>query len=124
MFGPSPVRAVVLGAKGVENRLRLRRCTPTSSYNGTAYPWWGCGYTYGFRVPFLVVSAYTSPGTISGFCTSGVDCVGNNESGAVALTATTAVVALRASITVPAGPRGTIRSPTIMHQRYMRGMFH
>jgi hypothetical protein len=29
---------------------------------------WGCGYTYGFRVPFLVVSEYTKAGTISGAC--------------------------------------------------------
>jgi len=42
--------------------------------------WWGCGYTYGFRVPFLVVSAYTPAGTVSGFCTQGVDCVGNGSS--------------------------------------------
>ena len=27
---------------------------------------WGCGYVYGFRVPLLVVSAYTPPGTVSG----------------------------------------------------------
>jgi phospholipase C len=27
---------------------------------------WGCGYTYGFRVPLLVVSEYTSAGTVSG----------------------------------------------------------
>jgi Phosphoesterase family len=35
---------------------------------------WGCGYTYGFRVPFLVVSEYTGASTsgggyISGSCT-------------------------------------------------------
>jgi phospholipase C len=48
-------------------------CKPTSSYN-PAYPWWGCGYTYGFRVPFLVVSAYTPAGTVSGGCTQ----TGNN----------------------------------------------
>src|SRR5271163_468515 len=29
---------------------------------------WGCGYTYGFRVPFLVVSAYTPAGYVSGAC--------------------------------------------------------
>src|SRR6202142_224445 len=29
---------------------------------------WGCGYTYGFRVPFLVVSAYTPDGYVSGEC--------------------------------------------------------
>jgi phospholipase C len=27
---------------------------------------WGCGYTYGFRVPMLVVSPYTKAGTVSG----------------------------------------------------------
>jgi hypothetical protein len=27
---------------------------------------WGCGYVYGFRVPLLVVSPYTKPGTVSG----------------------------------------------------------
>jgi len=27
---------------------------------------WGCGYTYGFRVPLLVVSAYTPAGYVSG----------------------------------------------------------
>ncbi len=27
---------------------------------------WGCGYTYGFRVPFMFVSAYTSKGFVSG----------------------------------------------------------
>jgi phospholipase C len=31
----------------------------------TAQPNWGAGYTYGFRVPLLVVSAYTPPGTVS-----------------------------------------------------------
>ncbi len=29
---------------------------------------WGCGYTYGFRVPFLAISEYTKAGTISGAC--------------------------------------------------------
>lgn len=29
---------------------------------------WGCGYTYGFRVPLLVVSAYTDPSYVSGSC--------------------------------------------------------
>lgn len=42
---------------------------------------WGCGYTYGFRVPFLVVSGYTSDGYVSGACTEGVNCVGPGESG-------------------------------------------
>jgi phospholipase C len=27
---------------------------------------WGCGYVYGFRVPLLVVSPYTTAGTVSG----------------------------------------------------------
>jgi phospholipase C len=31
---------------------------------------WGCGYTYGFRVPLLVVSPYTTPGTVSGALSS------------------------------------------------------
>jgi phospholipase C len=31
---------------------------------------WGCGYTYGFRVPLLVVSPYTAPGTVSGALSS------------------------------------------------------
>ena len=44
-------------------------CSPTYTYDGTNY--WGCGYTYGFRVPFLVVSAYTPPGYVSGGCASG-----------------------------------------------------
>ena len=29
---------------------------------------WGCGYTSGFRVPFLVVSPYAKPGYVSGAC--------------------------------------------------------
>ena len=29
---------------------------------------WGCAYTYGFRVPLLVVSAYTQAGYVSGAC--------------------------------------------------------
>ncbi len=36
---------------------------------------WGCGYTYGFRVPFLVVSAYTQR-YISGAC-GGQGCTNN-----------------------------------------------
>src|SRR5277367_3015324 len=27
---------------------------------------WGCGYVYGFRVPFIFVSAYTQKGFVSG----------------------------------------------------------
>jgi hypothetical protein len=34
---------------------------------------WGCGYTYGFRVPFLVVSAYTPSGYVSGKCGRGTN---------------------------------------------------
>ena len=43
----------------------LRQINGTSdctNINGT----WGCGYTYGFRVPLLVVSAYTKAGYVSG----------------------------------------------------------
>jgi phospholipase C len=36
-------------------------CPPAIAPNG-----WGCGYTYGFRVPLLVVSAYTPAGYVSG----------------------------------------------------------
>jgi len=42
--------------------------------NGTGLPaqvnctTWGCGYTYGFRLPFLVVSQYTPAGYVSGAC--------------------------------------------------------
>jgi phospholipase C len=32
---------------------------------------WGCGYTYGFRVPLLVVSAFTPTGYVSGACGPG-----------------------------------------------------
>ncbi len=39
---------------------------------------WGCGYTYGFRVPFLVVSQYTSPGYVSGDCTLSGGCPNTN----------------------------------------------
>jgi phospholipase C len=38
----------------------LTSCTSHNS-NG-----WGCGYTYGFRVPLLVVSPFTKAGTVSG----------------------------------------------------------
>jgi hypothetical protein len=31
---------------------------------------WGCGYTYGFRVPLLVVSPWTPAGYVSGACDS------------------------------------------------------
>ncbi len=36
-------------------------CTNQNAPNG-----WGCGYVYGFRVPLLVVSAYTPSGYVSG----------------------------------------------------------
>jgi phospholipase C len=32
---------------------------------------WGCGYTYGWRVPFLVVSKWTPDGYVSGACGAG-----------------------------------------------------
>ncbi len=38
----------------------------TNSQGGS----WGCGYTYGFRVPLMVVSPYTKPGTVSGALSS------------------------------------------------------
>jgi hypothetical protein len=41
-------------------------CPPAKAPNG-----WGCGYVYGFRVPLLVVSAYTPAGYISGICQNG-----------------------------------------------------
>src|SRR5258708_4957112 len=46
--------------------------TPPSSFKCTNSQGgiWGCGYTYGFRVPLLVVSPYTSPGTVSGALSS------------------------------------------------------
>jgi len=56
------------------NGVNTGQC-PFGYDSGTQF--WGCGYTYGFRVPFLVVSAYTPAGTVSGFCTQNVDCVGN-----------------------------------------------
>jgi hypothetical protein len=33
---------------------------------------WGCGYTYGFRVPLLVISPFTTAGTVSGALGPGV----------------------------------------------------
>jgi hypothetical protein len=41
-------------------------CPTTVQQNG-----WGCGYTYGFRVPLMVVSEYTQAGYVSGACGSG-----------------------------------------------------
>jgi hypothetical protein len=38
-------------------------CTTAQAPNG-----WGCGYVYGFRVPLLVVSNWTSAGYVSGAC--------------------------------------------------------
>ncbi|MGB9492445.1 MAG: alkaline phosphatase family protein [Terriglobales bacterium] len=37
--------------------------------NTQGHPW-GCGYTYGFRVPLLVASEYTTAGTVSGALSS------------------------------------------------------
>jgi hypothetical protein len=42
----------------VQNSSIGKSCDPTSEF--------GCGYTYGFRVPLLVVSAYTPAGYVSG----------------------------------------------------------
>jgi phospholipase C len=50
---------------------------PPNVYRGTDNPpscttapnGWGCGNVYGFRVPLLVVSAYTKAGYVSGACT-------------------------------------------------------
>jgi phospholipase C len=39
-------------------------CPTSAAPNG-----WGCGYVYGFRVPFLVASEYTKAGYVSGACT-------------------------------------------------------
>jgi phospholipase C len=71
----------VIGVKGVDlfqdnDTFNGGICIPQYQPTGL---FWGCGYTYGFRVPFLVVSAYTQPGTVSGFCTQGVDCVGQGN---------------------------------------------
>ena len=40
--------------------LGYNECNPSTQ--------WGCGYTYGFRVPLLVVSPYTGAGYVSGPC--------------------------------------------------------
>ncbi|MGB9031719.1 MAG: hypothetical protein WCC27_16480 [Acidobacteriaceae bacterium] len=40
---------------------------------------WGSGYVAGFRVPLLVVSAYTPKGYISGPCFPSTDGVNNND---------------------------------------------
>jgi Phosphoesterase family len=42
------------------------RGTPTTCPSPPAPNNWGCGYVYGFRVPLLVVSAYTPAGYVSG----------------------------------------------------------
>ncbi len=39
---------------------------PFSNLNQQNCNQWGCNYVYGFRVPLLVVSAYTPPGYVSG----------------------------------------------------------
>ena len=46
--------------------------TPPSNFSCTNSQGgnWGCGYTYGLRVPLLVVSPYTVPGTVSGALSS------------------------------------------------------
>ena len=43
---------------------------PGVNPDGTCSRSWGCGYTYGFRVPLLVASEYTAPGTVSGALSS------------------------------------------------------
>ncbi len=53
-------------------------CTP--EYEPPNGQFWGCGYTYGFRVPFLVVSAYTQ-NVVSGACTIGANCYPPNGDG-------------------------------------------
>jgi len=53
-----------------------------TNYNGCFFPPppsytsgnWGCGYTYGWRVPFLVISQWTPAGYVSGACTENVNC--------------------------------------------------
>jgi phospholipase C len=49
---------------------------PGVLYNATGHPCsgFGCGYIYGFRVPLLVVSAYTPAGYVSGACQSPGNC--------------------------------------------------
>jgi phospholipase C len=47
----------------------MYRSTSSTSCPTTVQPnGWGCGYTYGLRVPFLVVSPYTKAGYVSGSC--------------------------------------------------------
>jgi phospholipase C len=53
--------------RGQLNQQQQPVCTNENAPNG-----WGCGFVYGFRVPFLVVSEYTGAGYVSGGCTS--DC--------------------------------------------------
>jgi phospholipase C len=43
---------------------------PAPNYTCSAPNSWGCGYVYGFRVPLLVVSPYTTAGTVSGAFTT------------------------------------------------------
>jgi len=47
-----------------------RSTSKTSCPTSVAPNGWGCGYVYGFRVPLLVVSEYTSAGYVSGPCTN------------------------------------------------------
>jgi phospholipase C len=45
---------------------------------------WGCNYVYGFRVPLLVVSAYTKPGYVSGALPSpGEDAAHTHDFGSI-----------------------------------------
>jgi hypothetical protein len=46
-----------------------RSSSSTSCPTNVAPNGWGCGYVYGFRVPFMVVSEYTKAGYVSGGCT-------------------------------------------------------
>src|SRR5271165_1459913 len=56
-----PPPAVNVGTGTPPNKFKC-----TNSQGGA----WGCGYTYGFRVPLLVVSPYTQPGIVSGALSS------------------------------------------------------
>jgi len=49
----------------------LRQCQGKTNSCSDPTQIWGCGYAYGFRVPLLVVSAYTPPETVSGACSPG-----------------------------------------------------
>jgi phospholipase C len=48
---------------------RLYRSSNSTTCPTTVQPnGWGCGFTFGFRVPLLVVSPYTKAGYVSGSC--------------------------------------------------------